>query len=80
MRNTCVQGSVGFESEADEQRFVTLGLGGAGPLLIVVYTWRGENIRIIFARPPKAAKARSTRQNTDTNSVRAESSAAEWGV
>jgi uncharacterized DUF497 family protein len=25
--------------------------GGGGPLLVVAYTWRSENIRIISARP-----------------------------
>jgi hypothetical protein len=39
------------ESEPNERRFVTLGMGAAGRLLVVVYTWRGENIRIISARP-----------------------------
>ncbi len=38
------------ESGPGEQRFVTLGMGAAGRLLVVVYTWRGENIRIISAR------------------------------
>jgi uncharacterized DUF497 family protein len=33
---------------------VTLGMGAAGRLLAVVYTWRGENIRIISARPGEA--------------------------
>ncbi len=33
-----------------EQRFVTVGLDGFGRLLVVVYTWRGENIRVISAR------------------------------
>ena len=42
------------ESDPDEQRFVTLGMGAAGRLLVVVYTWRGENIRIISARPAEA--------------------------
>ena len=42
------------ESSADEQRFVTLGMGEGGRLLVVVYTWRGENIRIISARPAEA--------------------------
>jgi len=37
-----------------EQRFVTLGMGAAGRLLVVVYAWRGENIRIISARPAEA--------------------------
>jgi uncharacterized protein len=39
------------ESDPDEQRFVTLGMGAMGRLLVVVYTWRGQNIRIISARP-----------------------------
>jgi uncharacterized DUF497 family protein len=39
------------ESDPDEQRFVTLGVGATGRLLVVVYTWRQENIRIISARP-----------------------------
>ena len=39
------------ESDASEQRFITLGIGAAGRLLVVAYTWRGENIRIISARP-----------------------------
>lgn len=42
------------ESDPDEQRFVTLGMGVMGRLLVVVYTWRGENIRIISARPAEA--------------------------
>ena len=29
----------------------TLGIGAAGRLLVVVFTWRGQNIRIISARP-----------------------------
>jgi uncharacterized DUF497 family protein len=39
------------ESDPNEQRFVTLGIGAAGRLLVVVFTWRGQNIRIISARP-----------------------------
>jgi uncharacterized DUF497 family protein len=39
------------ESDPGEQRFITLGMGAAGRLLIVIYTWRGKNIRIISARP-----------------------------
>ena len=31
------------ESNSDEQRYVTLGMGAIGRLLVVVYTWRGEN-------------------------------------
>lgn len=42
------------ESDPDEQRFVTLGMGARGRLLVVVYSWRGANIRIISARPAEA--------------------------
>ncbi len=31
-----------------------LGMGAMGRLLVVVYTWRGENIRIISARRAEA--------------------------
>ena len=36
---------------ADEERFVTLGADAFGRLLVIVYTWRGDQrIRIISAR------------------------------
>ncbi len=38
----------------EEQRYVTLGMDLLGRVLVVVYTWRGDDIRIISAR-----KARS---------------------
>ncbi len=34
----------------DEQRFVSLCLDPLARLLVVVYTWRGDTIRIISAR------------------------------
>lgn len=33
----------------NEQRFITLGMGGKNRILIVVYTYRDETIRIISA-------------------------------
>ncbi len=38
-------------SDPEERRFITLGMGEACRLLVVLYTWRGKNIRIISARP-----------------------------
>jgi len=38
------------ESGSEEQRFVTLGMGIKGRVLVVVCCYRGENIRIISAR------------------------------
>ena len=42
------------ESDPSELRFITLGMGALGRLLVVVYTWRDDNIRIISARPAEA--------------------------
>ncbi len=42
------------DSDLGEQRFVALGMGAASRLLVVVYAWRGANIRIISARPAEA--------------------------
>ncbi len=42
------------ESDPGERRFITLGMGALGRLLVVVYTWRGERIRIISARPAES--------------------------
>lgn len=38
------------ESDPEEQRFVSLGLGAKGRVLVVVYSYRGNAIRIISAR------------------------------
>jgi uncharacterized DUF497 family protein len=43
----------------DEQRFVLLGMSGAGRLLVVVYALRGENIRLISARKPTKREEKS---------------------
>ncbi len=37
-------------SDPTEQRFVSIGTGAKGRMLVVVYTYRGTNIRIISAR------------------------------
>ena len=34
----------------DEQRYITIGMDTFGRILVVFYTWRGDNIRIISAR------------------------------
>ena len=35
----------------DEERWITLGMDALGRILVVVYTWRAESIRLISARP-----------------------------
>jgi len=42
-----------------EQRFVTLGLDALGRLVVVSWTRRGEDIRIISARSATRAEARN---------------------
>jgi uncharacterized protein len=34
----------------EEQRFVTVGGDATGEVLVVVYTWRGDRVRLISAR------------------------------
>jgi uncharacterized DUF497 family protein len=34
----------------DEERFITVGMDAFGRVLLVVYTWRGNEIRLISAR------------------------------
>ena len=38
------------DDEEDEERFVTIGTDCFGRVLVVVYTWRGDKIRLISAR------------------------------
>ncbi len=42
----------------EEERFVTIGMDALARLLVVVYTWRGETIRLISAR--KATRTERT--------------------
>ena len=38
------------DDSPNEERFVTVGADALGRILVVVYTWREESIRIISAR------------------------------
>jgi uncharacterized DUF497 family protein len=42
------------ESDPEEQRFVSIGLGTKERILVVVYSYRGKMIRIISARLAEA--------------------------
>ena len=37
--------------EGEERRWLSIGMDGLGRILVVVYTWRGDTIRLISARP-----------------------------
>jgi hypothetical protein len=44
------QGLTITDDSGDERRWVTLGMDAVGQILVVVYTLRGDRIRIISAR------------------------------
>jgi uncharacterized protein len=46
------------ESDSGEQRFVSVGMGVKGRVLVVVYCYRDSNIRIISARMAEAQERR----------------------
>ena len=46
------------DDEPEEKRFVTIGMDALARVLVVAYTWRGENIRIISARKAGAEERR----------------------
>jgi uncharacterized protein len=41
------------DHEANEERYVTIGMDALGNLLVVVYTWRDDRPRLISARQAK---------------------------
>jgi len=46
------------DSEAPEERYVTLGMDAFGRILVVAYTWRQDDLRIISARKANRSEAR----------------------
>jgi uncharacterized DUF497 family protein len=42
----------------NEERWVSMGLDALGRVLIVVYAWRGESVRLISARKATARERR----------------------
>lgn len=50
----------------DEERWVTLGMDAFGRVLIVVYTWRADSIRLISARLATARERRQYEKGDET--------------
>jgi len=42
----------------DEERWITIGMDSLARILVIVYTWREERIRLISARPATPGEAR----------------------
>jgi uncharacterized DUF497 family protein len=51
------------ESDPEENRFVAIGMGAKARVLVVVYSYRGKNIRIVSAR---VAETQERRQYEDS--------------
>ena len=45
------------DGDADEERWVTIGMDSLARILVVVYTWRDERVRLISARPATRREA-----------------------
>jgi uncharacterized DUF497 family protein len=51
------------DSEHEEERYVTLGMDALGRCLVVVYSWRGEVVRLISARVATESERRRYEEN-----------------
>ena len=51
--------TIGDDSVGEEERFITLGMDALGRLLVVVYTWHGDSVRLISAREAGRLERRS---------------------
>jgi uncharacterized DUF497 family protein len=51
------------ESDPHEQRFLSIGTGVKGRILVVVYCYRGSKIRIVSARPAEAHERKQYEEN-----------------
>ena len=45
--------------DSGEERYVTIGMDAFARTLVVVYTWRDENVRLISARRAEKAERRN---------------------
>jgi uncharacterized protein len=53
-------------SSDEEERWITLGRNALGRVIVVVYTWRGENLRMISARHATAREKSQYEEHYET--------------
>ena len=53
-------------SSDEEERWITLGRDDLGRLIVVVYTWRRDNVRLISARPATAREKSQYEEHHET--------------
>jgi uncharacterized protein len=46
------------DEQHSEERWISIGMDSLGRILVVVYTWRDEGVRLISARPATRREAR----------------------
>ncbi len=46
------------DTRDEEERWITMGKDSLGKVLVVVYTWRGTNVRLVSARMASTAERR----------------------
>ena len=51
------------DDSTGEERWVTIGMDAVGRIVVVVYTWRGERIRVISARRATQRESRQYPEN-----------------
>ena len=50
--------AISARDEAErEERWISIGMDSLGRVLVVVYAWRGERVRVISARPATRREA-----------------------
>ena len=54
------------DASDEEERWIKLGIDGLGRVLVVVYTWRGDRIRLISARTATRRERRQYEQGHET--------------
>jgi uncharacterized DUF497 family protein len=50
----------------DEERWITLGMDALGRILVVIYGWREERVRLISARPATSREAEQYEESHET--------------
>lgn len=53
-----------LDDHPEEERHVTVGMDALGRVLVVCYTWRGEAVRLISARPATPSERRQYEAGT----------------
>ena len=46
------------DAQDEEERWVTIGMDALARILVVVYTWRDDHVRVISVRPATARERR----------------------